>query len=216
MLRWRLVHKCLRPVRRWTRSVLRGSATTVSRGIGRRLLAVPLVPILTLYLSGCTTANDWARLGTRSPAAVAQLRAISIRSFATGDDERVRAASAQVLGEMGFTIADAPHRGGFVFGFMDQDAKVFMQIATGIAIGVVTGVLGAPLVPPWDATQTIHGTVVASRPDGGSRTVIRVAFDRSVLTTAGEERVEFIDEPSIYAGFFARLAAAIGLDALPP
>jgi hypothetical protein len=63
-----------------------------------------------------------------------------------------------------------------------------------------------------DSKQKIRVSVVSE--NRGSEVAVRVTFQRVIWNTDGQiSRLEFVDDPAIYQGFFEKLSKAVFLEA---
>ncbi|MBK0400840.1 hypothetical protein H0I76_16690 [Limibaculum sp. M0105] len=137
-------------------------------------------------------------------------RQLQTRYFETEDESLLLNASVAVLQDLGFTLEESETDLGVLLATKDRDATEAGQIAGAILLGVLTGVY-----VPTDRNQKIRVSVV-TRPldDGRGRTAVRATFQRLVWDTQGNlSKIEGLNEPELYQGFFEKLAQSVFLEA---
>ena len=137
-------------------------------------------------------------------------RELQTRFFDTEDEPRILAASVGVLQDLGFTLDESETELGVLLGTKDRDATEAGQVAAAVALALLTGV-----AMPIDDEQKIRASVI-TRPveDGRGRTAVRVTFQRVVWNTQGQvSKVEALNEPELYRGFFDKLSQSVFLEA---
>lgn len=137
-------------------------------------------------------------------------RAMQTRFFETEDEARLLSASVAVLQDLGYTLEESETDLGVLLASADRDATETGQVVASIAFAVL---FGAPL--PIDKNQKIRISVV-TRPieDGRGRTAVRATFQRLVWNTQNQlSKIEALDDPTLYQGFFDKLSQSVFLDA---
>jgi hypothetical protein len=195
-------------------------------GGGARLGILPLV-VTTLALAGCahTPPEEFFQLKPESAAH----RAAQTRQFETSGDEELLSASAAVLQDLGFQVAESVREVGFLRAAKERSAREYGQeIWRGVlfaisTISLIGGTNGLTLLPV-DLHQQINASLVV-RPlnEQGTRQEVRILFYRIVwkgdgqsgssYIAPGEQKMEMIRESRIYQLFFARLSKAVFLEA---
>jgi len=115
-----------------------------------------------------------------------------------------------VLQDLGFTLEESETDLGVLLGSKDRDAVESGQVAASIMLGVLFGAY-----VPYDKNQKIRISVI-TRPvdDGRGRTAVRVTFQRLVWNTQGQiSKIESLNEPELYQGFFEKLSQSVFLEA---
>ena len=136
-------------------------------------------------------------------------RTLQTRFFDTEDETMILSASVGVLQDLGFTLAESETDLGVLLVTKDRDAFEAGQLVGAIALAF----LGVSM--PIDKNQTIRVSVI-TRPieDGRGRTAVRVTFQRLVWNTEGQlSRIESLNEPELYQGFFEKLSQSVFLEA---
>lgn len=154
----------------------------------------------------------------------AKHRAAETRTFETSSETELLSASAAVLQDLGFQIAESTREIGFLRGAKERSAREYGQEIWRVVILLFSR---GSLIPV-DLHQQINATLVARPASGdGSRHEVRIVFYRVVwkgdgqTTTQysseyippGEQRMEMIRDPEIYQLFFAKLSKAVFLEA---
>lgn len=137
-------------------------------------------------------------------------RQLQTRYFETEDEAKILSASVGVLQDLGFTLEESETDLGVLLGSKDRDAVESGQVAASILLGILVGAY-----VPYDKNQKIRVSVI-TRPldDGRGRTAVRVTFQRLVWNTQGQiSKIESLNEPELYQGFFEKLSQSVFLDA---
>ncbi len=162
-----------------------------------------------LLVSGCDTVPlDALKM---SPQSI-EHRQLQTRRFDGTDDQKILAASAGVLQDLGFTIDESETKLGVIVASKDRSAWSASQALGAWAVsmlGVNEGV---------DNVQKIRVSLVA-RPANSDLTpqdarafLVRVTFQRTIWDTYGQVKtVEGIDDAQIYQEFFDRLSKSLFL-----
>lgn len=183
-------------------------------GVVRRPLGLALFLVLFVLtlICGCATGvpDDALRL---SPETLEQRR-IQTRRFDGIAESDILAASAGVLQDLGFNLDESETELGVLVASKKRSARDARQIATALLLEIIG----------WDMEidekQKIRASLV-TRPvtddvdatDGDSH-YVRITFQRSVWDSANEvSRIERLDEPELYQGFFDRLSKSVFLEA---
>lgn len=164
--------------------------------------------ISALSVAGCQTTIPKQALQLSQESL--EQRTLQTRRFDTGNEDRLLAASAGVLQDLGFTLDESETKLGLIVASKDRDAVEAGQVAGAIAIALLFGA-----AVPWDKNQKIRVSLV-TRPMGSdaSQTVVRVTFQRLVWNTEGRiSKLETLDDPEMYQGFFTNLSKAVFLEA---
>ena len=172
-----------------------------------RLLIV--IATIAVFESGCSSIpKDALRM---SPESV-EHRQLQTRRFDGTDDERILAAAAGVLQDLGFSIDESETKLGLIVASKDRSAFSPQQLA-GMMLGAIIG-----LNETLDKTQKIRVALVArpSRSDIAQEDakdfLVRVTFQRTIRDTEGKvTKTEAIDEAQIYQEFFDKLSKSLFL-----
>jgi hypothetical protein len=137
-------------------------------------------------------------------------RQLQTRLFDTSDEERILSATAGVLQDLGFNLDESETDLGLIVGSKDRDATEAGQV---FLAAILAGISGTQAI--YDTKQKIRISLV-SCPTGesGKRISVRVTFQRIVWNNYGQiSRLERLNDPEMYQGFFDKLSKAIFLEA---
>jgi len=137
-------------------------------------------------------------------------RQLQTRLFDTSGEERILSASAGVLQDLGFNLDESETDLGLIVGSKDRDATEAGQV---FLAAILAGMSGTQAI--YDTKQKIRISLV-SCPTGesGERISVRVTFQRIVWNNYGRiSRLERLNDPEMYQGFFDKLSKAIFLEA---
>jgi hypothetical protein len=137
-------------------------------------------------------------------------RQLQTRLFDTSDEERILSATAGVLQDLGFNLDESETDLGLIVGSKDRDATEAGQV---FLAAILAGMSGTQAI--YDTKQKIRISLV-SCPAGesGERISVRVTFQRIVWNNYGRiSRLERLNDPEMYQGFFDKLSKAIFLEA---
>lgn len=173
--------------------------------------------LLALILAGCveTTPKEVLAFTLQS----FERRQAQTRIFDTPDEERMLAAAAGVLQDLGFNIDESETDLGVIVSSKQRDARqadqVFRSVVTTLTGAVATFGLWWGASDPIDDVQEIRASLVTA-PVGttGERMEVRITFQRTVWNTDGDVTVrEGIYSPQIYQEFFDALSTSLFLEA---
>lgn len=178
-----------------------------------RFSKFPLVIILSITLVGCATMpKDFLKL---SPDSLKN-RELQTRQYDTTNEEEIIAACAGVLQDLGYTLQDSETKLGLVVADKDRDATDAGQVALA-TLSTILSAFGGKSSNAFayiDAVQKIRASVVTKPSLDGNRIVVRVTFQRIIWNNAGNiSRLETLNEPQLYQGFYERLSKSIFLEA---
>jgi len=137
-------------------------------------------------------------------------RQLQTRLFDTSDEESILSATAGVLQDLGFNLDESETDLGLIVGSKDRDATEAGQV---FLAAILAGMSGTQAI--YDTQQKIRISLV-SCPAGesGERISVRVTFQRIVWNNYGRiSRLERLNDPEMYQGFFDKLSKAIFLEA---
>lgn len=169
-------------------------------------------------LTGCVMETIPREALALTPQSL-ERRQAQTRVFDTPDEERMLAAAAGVLQDLGFTIEESETDLGVIVSSKRRDARQADQVAR----SVITTLAGAFVTlgtywsasGPIDDVQEIRASLVTA-PIGtrGDRMEARITFQRTVWNTDGDiSRREEIHDPVIYQEFFDALSTSLFLEA---
>jgi hypothetical protein len=108
-------------------------------------------------------------------------------------------------------IGESETEVGMVSASKSADATDGGQVAAAIIFDVL---FGSNTTSQCDKNQVVKASVVTKASEDGSKTIVRVTFQRVVWNMSNQvSKVETIDDPEIYQKFFDGLSKAIFLEA---
>lgn len=166
-----------------------------------KLLTLSLI----MLLAGCSQVPSTAL--QMSPKAL-EIRQLQSRKFSTIDENKMLAASIEVLQDMGFLITDVEKKLGVIVGNKTReiDNKILRYAQVTLSILAGTSTKGI------EKNHKIRVSLVAT-PDKYKDTVVRVNFQREVFDIHNDIVArETLYEPKLYTGFFAKLSKSVFLE----
>lgn len=174
----------------------------------RALWLALFVLYLAVSIAGCQSQVPRDALAL-SPETLEQ-RQLQTRRFDGLAEEDILSASAAVLQDLGFNLDESETALGVLVASKQRTAREPMQVAASILLGVMGW--------EWkfDEKQRIRASLV-TRPVAGSSPdsyYVRITFQRTVWDSEREiSRIERVEDPALYQGFFDRLSKSIFLEA---
>jgi hypothetical protein len=136
-----------------------------------------------------------------------EIRQQSTRRFATTDEQKILAAAAALLQDLGFTIDKSEVDLGLIVASKDRSAVEGRQVAGKVAVAIL---FQADV--PIETKQKFRASVV-TKPTN-REVVVRVTFQRIVWNERGQvTRLERLHDPKEYQEFFEKLSKSVFLDA---
>ena len=169
---------------------------------------------VTNALAGCKTATVEQQTAalTLAPKSLSE-RQMQSRRFETNDEIKLLAACAGVMQDLGFSIEETSKETGLLIGSKDRDAVEADQVAGQLFLAALIAALGGQADPVWEKNQKIRLSIVTT-PLRNNATMVRLTVQRIIWNTRAQiSRVEPINEPEIYQGFFDKLAQSVFLEA---
>jgi hypothetical protein len=171
-----------------------------------------IVAMAVLFVSGLLTGCESLPKQAMVPAADAlKTRQIQSRRYDGISEEKLLAATAGVIQDLGFNIDESETRLGLITGSKQRSA-----VEPGQVFITFLAVLGGSNTAAIDKTQKLRVSVVV-RPVGGDSTSafqVRVTFQRMVWRTDNTvSRAESLKQPVLYQEFFDKLSKAVFLEA---
>lgn len=157
-------------------------------------------------ICGCGVPEDALRM---SPTTL-QDRQLQTRMFYTNDEANILSASAAALQDMGFSLDESETELGVIVASKDRDATDAGQVIGAIFVAAMTGVAS-----PIDSKQKIRVSLV-TYPSGekNEKMAVRITFQRIVWDTQGQvTKLQRLDDPKLYEGFFEKLSKSVFLEA---
>lgn len=166
-----------------------------------------LVPLLLLaVLPACTPRIPKEALQLRQESLA--LRRLQTKKFDTKEEMTLIQAGSGVLQDMGFQLDETETDLGVVVGSKANDATEAAQVVGAVLVAAFTGAAMA-----IDKEEKVRAALV-TRPVSDTQTTLRVTFQRLVWNTRGELwKVESLEDPELYQGFFTKLSKAVFLAA---
>jgi len=165
-----------------------------------------LMPFI-LTFQGCAgIPKDALRMNN----ATLEDRRLQTRLFDTSDEKKILSASTGALQDLGFNLDASETDLGLIVASKERSAVETGQVLLAVVWSVLTR---APLL--YDAEQKIWVSLI-SRPAGesGKQTAVRVTFQRIVWDSYGQiSKLERLNDPEVYQGFFETLSNAVFLEA---
>ena len=173
-----------------------------------------IVVILCFLLAGCAASipKDILKLSPQS----LEKRQLQMRQYDTTNEEMILSACVGVLQDLGFTLDDSETEVGLISASKERDATDGGQVAAATFVTILAALGGSSsdVLQEIDDIQKIRISVVSRLSLDGKRTIVRVTFQRIVWNKRGEiSRIETLDDPELYEGFFEKLSKAIFLEA---
>lgn len=175
---------------------------------------VLVVIVLTFSIVGCATTypKDFLKISED----YLQNRQLQMKQYDTQDEKQVIAACAGILQDLGFTLDNSESELGLVVGSKDRDATDAGQVALATMSVMLCAIGGgySDALERIDKIQKIRASVVSKFSLDGSKTIVRVTFQRVVWNARGQvTKMETLKDPELYQGFFERLSKSIFLEA---
>ncbi len=172
-----------------------------------------LLIFLLASVAGCATVpKDALRAGPQS----LKQRQLQTRKFDAKNENEILSASVGVLQDLGFTIRDSESKVGVISASKTADATNAGMTALAVTADILSALSGSYSnnTQQQDKVQEIRGSVVTMPSADTSKMLVRATFQRVVTNVAGQvSRLETIDDPKIYEGFFEKLSKSVFLEA---
>ena len=179
----------------------------------KKIVVYSLLIITTTLFSSCATVpKDALRAG---PQSIKQ-RQVQTRKFDAKNEKEILSASVGVLQDLGFTIRDSESKVGVISASKIADATNPAMTTLAVAADILSALGGSysNSTQRQDKSQEIRGSVVTIPSSDPSKMLVRATFQRVVTNVAGQvSRLETIDDPKIYDGFFEKLSKSVFLEA---
>jgi hypothetical protein len=174
-----------------------------------------LLLLSTLFLVGCQASAPRDIL--RAPEESLKIRSMQSRGYDTRDEKKILSASASALQDMGFTLEDSETKLGLIVGVKEADATDKRQVAlrtTGLILGALAGaVVAGDTYGDLDDVQKVRASLVATPGQSKKNTLVRITFQRIVWNKNKQiSRMETLQDPKLYQGFFDRLSKSVFLE----
>ncbi len=169
------------------------------------LLFSPFLFSVIVY-TGCETPKSALMMEETT----VEQRRLQTRIYDTNDEAQILSASAALLQDLGFTLDKSETKLGLIVASKDRSAADAVQITGAV---VLTALLGTPVT--YDEKQKIKASVVTHPAyEGKGGIAVRVTFQRVVWDNYGRVgKLERLNDPELYRGFFEKLSKAVFLEA---
>jgi len=146
-------------------------------------------------------------------------RQLETRRYDEIMDIELITACANVLQDLGFNLENSETKLGVITASKERDASNAGELAGAIVIGVLTTLVGAPVIIPIGKDQTIRVSLVV-RPvlDSNGEKMdyshfVRINFQRVVRRTDNSVYYETLTDPELYINFYAKVSKSVFLEA---
>lgn len=142
-------------------------------------------------------------------------RQIQSRKYETADEKQILSACSGVLQDLGFTLDDSETKLGLIVASKTRDATDTAQVIGATALVALAAIGGtySDALERIDGAQRMRASMV-SMPGSDGNVIVRVTFQRIVWNRRGDlSRVETINDPELYQGFFDKLSKSVFLEA---
>jgi len=176
--------------------------------VNNRVLWFSLLLLLAVFVTACQTQvpADALRL---SPESLEQRR-MQTRRFDGVSETDILSASAGVLQDLGFNLDESETELGVLVSSKRRSARIPAQVATAILLDIIGFEMET------DEKQKIRASLVTRPVDGDSSNnyYVRITFQRVVWDSSNEiSRIERLESPELYQGFFDKLSKSVFLEA---
>lgn len=190
-----------------------GILPTIQPGSKVRRQSISLIALL---LAGCVTAPPDIFVVTSQ---LQQKRQIETRRYEGISEADLITASANVLQDLGFSLENSETKLGVLTASKQRDASDAGEIAGVVVVGILTTLVGAPVIMPTSKDQTIRVALVV-RPviDSNGKAMsnnhfVRVTFQRLVRRSDNSVFGETLGDPKLYQDFFEKVSKSVFLEA---
>ena len=177
------------------------------------ILVLSIIAFLTLAACQTGMPENALQLNPQSM----KHRHMQTRVFDTKDESTILSASAAVLQDMGYAIKESETKLGVIVGSKrretsNQGEKSFVH--TMMVLNALAGQYDRNMYNGVDDKQKIRVALVSSKVANQEKIKVRVTFQRRVWDMRGNlHKLETLDNPELYTGFFSKLSKAIFLEA---
>lgn len=166
-----------------------------------------------IMLAGC--ASGIPKDALQMTPDTLERRQMQTRRFDSTSEQKILAASAGVLQDLGFNLDESETQLGVIVVSKDRSAVSAGQVAGAVLLAALSGTY-----VPTDKSQKIRVSLIARPADlnvsaaDSSTFLVRITVQRLVWNDQGQlTRSEAIDEPEIYQEFFDKLSKSLFLEA---
>ena len=191
---------------------------TIARSsrLRRPVISNALILSLGVMVSGCFSPAPIPDYILQLPSYYLGKRQFEMRYYETTDESKIVSASVGVLQDIGFTLGDTEAQLGLVTGYKDRQAADKGQFMMATLLTALSASSSYSYDPGYydsiDDRQRIHASVITMPDAAAGKVYVRATFSRIVWNRGGRiSRLETIDDPLLYSGFFERLSKSVFL-----
>ncbi len=172
----------------------------------KRIVYLTLI-CTTILFSGCEAIPKNAL--SMNPATLED-RQLQTRLYETEDESKILSACAAVLQDLGFNLDESETKLGLIVASKERNATDAGQVPLAVTMTVLFGTPSR-----FDKAQKIKASIVTSPKDQENKNIaVRVTFQRIVWDNYGQiTKLERLNEPAMYQGFFDKLSQSVFLEA---
>jgi len=173
-----------------------------------KLVLFSFLLMASVYLAGCQQKGI-PKEALMPTYVTTEQRSLQTRQYDTLNEKEILAATAGVLQDLGFTLEESETELGLITANKARDATESGQVAGAVFMTVM---FGTQFV--HDKEQKIRVSVVTKKAlDGSKKTSVRVTFQRLIWDNRGIlTKMETLEDPEMYQGFFEKLSKAVFLE----
>jgi len=173
-----------------------------------KLVLFSFLLIASVYLAGCQQKGI-PKEALMPTYVTTEQRSLQTRQYDTLNEKEILAATAGVLQDLGFTLEESETDLGLITASKARDATESGQVAGAVFMTVM---FGTQFV--HDKEQKIRVSVVTKKAlEGSKKTNVRVTFQRLIWDNRGIlTKMETLEDPEMYQGFFEKLSKAVFLE----
>lgn len=165
-----------------------------------------------MTITGCITIPpDILKL----PPQTLQNRQLQTRQYETTDEERMMAASAGVLQDLGFTLDNSEEKLGLLVASKERSAVNAGQVTAAFVLDLLVAMGGSQghALAMTHHVQKIRASVVTKTGLEDGRMQVRATFQRVIWNRSGQiSRTETLSDPELHQGFFEKLSKSAFLE----
>ncbi len=168
-----------------------------------------ILVLATGFLIGCQPAP--APKAMQSGPTSLKLRQLQSKKFDTLDEAVMLTASMEVLQDMGFMISEAESKLGVIVATKQRETDNRAQRVALIALSIFAG---DGSLRGIEQSHNIRVSLVTIPDKSKKNTTVRINFQRQVFDMEGNMvKMESLNEPLLYQGFFSKLSKSVFLEA---
>ena len=173
-----------------------------------KLVLFAFLLMASVYLAGCQQKGI-PKEALMPTYVTTEQRSLQTRQYDTLNEKEILAATAGVLQDLGFTLEESETELGLITANKARDATESGQVAGAVFMTVM---FGTQFV--HDKEQKIRVSVVTKKAlESTKKTSVRVTFQRLIWDNRGIlTKMETLEDPEMYQGFFEKLSKAVFLE----